>query len=279
MHPVELGARKFVDGQSRSANLDMGLSGKTALVTGGGRGLGAAIAKSLARERVRILLVSRGAESLEKTLSELPGDLEHAGISVDLSQPSALGLVVEWVDGLGAEIDVIINNVGGTLDVNEPLASWSQFQRVLDLNLGVAVEVNRLFIPGMRERGWGRICHVSSISALENQGPPSYCAAKAGLNAYIRSVGRYVAPDNVILTGIMPGAVFTEGGYWDIALRERPEHVQRYLSDRMAIGRFGTEGEIAEATTFLVSEQASFLVGSVLLADGGQGRVFQAGLS
>lgn len=259
--------------------MDMGLSGKTALVTGGGRGLGAAIAKSLARERVRILLVSRGAESLEETLTELPGDLEHAGISVDLSQPSALGLVAEWVDGLGAQIDVIINNVGGTLDVNDPLAQWSQFQRVLDLNLGVAVEINHLFIPGMRERGWGRICHVSSISALENQGPPSYCAAKAALNAYIRSVGRYVAPDNVILTGIMPGAVFTEGGYWDIALRERPEHVQRYLSDRMAIGRFGTEGEIAEATTFLVSEQASFLVGSVLLADGGQGRVFQAGLS
>jgi len=253
--------------------------GKTALVSGGGRGLGAAIAKTLAREQVRILLISRGSASLEETLNELPGGEQHAGLALDLSQPNALNRVVEWVSGLGAQIDVVINNVGGTLDVNDPLASWGQFQAVLDLNLGVAVELNRLFMPGMRERGWGRICHVSSISALENQGPPSYCSAKAALNAYIRSVGRYVASDNVILTGIMPGAVLTDGGYWDVASSERPEHVKRYLSERMAIKRFGTEHEIAEAASFLVSDQASFLVGSVLLADGGQGRVFQAGLS
>ena len=72
----------------------------------------------------------------------------------------------------------------------------------------------------------------------------------------------------------MPGAVLTEGGYWDEAQRNRPEHVSTYLKDRMAIQRFGTEEEISEAVAFLVSEHASFLVGSILLADGGQGRVF-----
>lgn len=255
--------------------MDLGIAGRTALITGAGRGLGGAIAGVLAREGVRTLLVSRGEEALEALARQLAGDQRHEAVSIDLAEPAAVERIRDWVDELGVNIDIVINNVGGTLDVDDPLASWGEFQRVLNLNLGVAVEVNRAFIPQMRNQRWGRICHVSSISALENQGPPSYCASKAALNAYIRSVGRFVSPENVILTGIMPGAVFTAGGYWDTASRERPEHVRRYLKERMAIRRFGTEREIAEAATFLVSDQASFLVGSILLADGGQGRVFQ----
>ena len=143
------------------------------------------------------------------------------------------------------------------------------------LNVEVALEINRAFIPRMRTSKWGRICHVSSISALENQGPPAYCAAKAALNAYVRSLGRYVSADNVILTSIMPGAVFTKDGYWDTASRERPGHVEKYLNERMAIRRFGRVEEISELVAFLCSEHSSFCVGSALLADGGQGRMFQ----
>ena len=126
----------------------------------------------------------------------------------------------------------------------------------------------------MIKKKWGRICHISSIAALENQGPPAYCAAKAALNAYVRSLARYVSPDNVILTSVMPGAVFTEGGYWDEASRNRPDHVKKYLDERMAIKRFGEISEITEAVTFLCSENASFCVGTSMLIDGGQGRVF-----
>jgi 3-oxoacyl-[acyl-carrier protein] reductase len=129
----------------------------------------------------------------------------------------------------------------------------------------------------MQNKQWGRICHISSISALENQGPPSYCAAKLALNAYVRSVGRYVSSDNVIMTSVLPGAVLSEGGYWDIASKERPDHVAKYLEDRMAIKRFGTVEEISKAVVFLCSEHASFCVGSSLLIDGGQGRVFHQG--
>ena len=144
----------------------------------------------------------------------------------------------------------------------------------MSLNVEVAIGINRVFIPEMQKRKWGRICHVSSISALENQGPPAYCAAKAALNAYVRSLGRYVSSDNVILTTVMPGAVFTKGGYWDIASQNRPEHVEKYLAERMAIHRFGTIEEISEVVTFLCSDLSSFCVGSCLLVDGGQGRVF-----
>jgi 3-oxoacyl-[acyl-carrier protein] reductase len=84
-----------------------------------------------------------------------------------------------------------------------------------------------------------------------------------------------VSSDNVIVTGVMPGAVLTQNGYWDDALRNRPDHVEKFLNERMASRRFGKEEEISELVAFMVSEQASFLVGSILLADGGQGRVFQ----
>lgn len=252
----------------------MGLSGRTALVTGAGRGLGARIAAVLASEGVTVLSVSRSEEHLRENHSLLSESGPHTYKALDLEKTEELATLFEWLENQRRSIDIVINNVGGTLSVDNPLAPVDDFMRVMWLNLGVAVEINRHLVKGMSERQWGRICHVSSISALENQGPPAYCAAKAATNAYVRSVGRYLAKDNVVVTGIMPGAVFTQGGYWDVASRERPDHVERFLSERMAIGRFGTELEIAEATAFLVSDAASFLVGSVLLADGGQGRSF-----
>ena len=126
----------------------------------------------------------------------------------------------------------------------------------------------------MIKKKWGRICHISSVAALENQGPPSYCSSKAALNAYIRSVARYVAKDNVILTSVMPGAILTKGGYWDLESKKNPKKVKKYLSERMAIKRFGKTSEISEIVKFLCSDLASFFVGSAVLVDGGQGRSF-----
>ena len=167
-----------------------------------------------------------------------------------------------------------MNNAGGNLNYTDPLKTSEGWRKVMRLNVEVAIEINEAFIPDMQEKKWGRICHISSIAALENQGPPSYCAAKAALNAYVRSLARYVSEDNVILTSVMPGAVFTDGGYWDIASKERPDHVERYLNERMAIKRFGKISEISEAVTFLCSDHAGFCVGTCMLIDGGQGRVF-----
>lgn len=256
--------------------MDLGLSGKTALVTGAGRGLGSRIAAVLASEGATILSVSRSGPHLEESHAALADSGPHAFVALDLEKPESLPLLFAWLDGQERNVDVVINNVGGTLDVSDPFATVDDFMDVMWINLGVAIAINRKLIPGMTARKWGRICHVSSISALENQGPPAYCAAKAATNAYVRSVGRYVAKDNVIVTGIMPGAVLTEGGYWDLASETRPDHVSSFLSERMAIQRFGTELEIADAVAFLVSDLSSFMVGSVLLADGGQGRSFTA---
>ena len=255
--------------------MNLGIKGKLALVTGAGRGLGEGICRTLAQEGARILATSRTASDLEQLVGELGGAVAgHRFLPLDIATSNGPNLLIEYVRQQNRQPDIIVNNVGGNLGFTDPLGPVDEWQQVMRLNVEVALEINRAFIPHMREAKWGRICHVSSISALENQGPPAYCAAKAALNAYVRSLGRFVCADNVILTSIMPGAIFTKDGYWDTALQERPDHVAKYLNERMAIRRFGRVEEISELVAFLCSEQASFCVGSALLADGGQGRSF-----
>ena len=197
----------------------------------------------------------------------------HSCYEIDLQSETDLPPFLDFVQN--EDFDIVVNNAGGNLGLTNPLDNFQSFRKVLDFNLGLAVDINARALPGMIKRKWGRITHISSISALENQGPPQYCAAKAALNAYIRSVGRYVAADGVVVTGVMPGAVMTAGGYWDEVMAQRPEHGKNFLNDRMAIKRFGDVKEISSIVNFLVSDSASFMPGSVVLADGGQGRTFQ----
>ena len=255
--------------------MDLGINNKLAVVTGAGRGLGEGICKTLASEGVKIIAASRNVKDLEKLIDELGGKKAgHSFISIDLSTNDGPSKLIKYVNQKSLHPNIIVNNVGGNLDYIDPLGPVDEWKKVMRINVEVALEINRSFIPNMQLKKWGRICHVSSISALENQGPPAYCAAKAALNAYVRSLGRYVSKDNVILTSIMPGAIFTKDGYWDLALQNRPDHVKNYLNDRMAIKRFGKVEEISNLVAFLCSDQASFCVGSALLADGGQGRSF-----
>jgi len=250
------------------------ISNKLVLVTGASRGIGEEICKSLAKEGARIVACSRNKKNLLKLISSLPNKRKHFLFDVDLSSESQLCDFIKEVKKKKIEPDIIVNNLGGNLGYTDPLGPLDEWKQVMSLNVEVAIEINRSFIPGMIKKKWGRICHISSISALENQGSPSYCASKAALNAYVRSLARYVAKHNVILTSVMPGAVFTKNGYWDNELKKNPKRVKKYLLERMAIQRFGKTGEISEIVKFLCSDLASFFVGSAILIDGGQGRSF-----
>ena len=256
--------------------MELGITGKKALVTGSGRGLGRAIAESLAREGAKVSVVSRTDSDIESLLHSVGGtDAGHWGMSFDLAPEGAPEqLVNELQKAEFWPVDIVVHNLGGTLDITDPFCTIADWRKIWRFNMEVALELNLLLLPEMKQRRWGRIVHISSIAATENQGPVPYCSIKAALTAYTRSMGRVVAPDGIIVTAVLPGAVFTEGGYWDDASRERPEHVQKYLSERMAIHRFGTPEEISNAVAFLCSEHASFFVGSVVPIDGGQGRSF-----
>jgi len=257
--------------------MDYGIKGKRALVTGAGRGIGKAIALSLSREGAQVAVLSRTESELKEVVKEMGSESSgHSFIVSDLTGKDEPGRVLSELEKNFGEPDILVNNLGGTLGITDPFCSLEDWRKVYRMNLEVAIELSGLAIPHMRKKKWGRIVNISSISALENHGPVTYCVAKAGLIAYTRSMGRILAADGVVMSTVLPGAIFTENGYWDMASRERPEHVEKYLRDRMAIKRFGKPDEVSDVVTFLCSEKPSFFVGSSIVVDGGQGRSFFA---
>jgi len=254
--------------------MDLGLKNKRALVTGAGRGLGRAIAISLAAEGAKVVATSRTAADLDELLETIGGTKAgHLGIALDIVPDGAPeNLVKRAKDGGFDVFDIVVHNVGGTLDIKDPFCSIEDWRAVYRFNFEIAAELNAMLVPAMQAQKWGRVVHISSIAGMENQGPVTYCSMKAALTAYTRSFGGVVAPDGVVVSAILPGAVFTEGGYWDETSKNNPEHVEKYLSERQRIGRFGRPEEIGNYVAFLCSELASFSTGSIVPIDGGQGR-------
>ena len=255
--------------------MDLGITGKRALVTGAGRGLGRSIALNLAAEGAKVAVASRTQSDIESLVDEMGGESAgHHGVVSDLVRDEGpTELISDLTDGFG-EVDIVVHNLGGTMDITDPYCSVEDWRKIWRFNLEVAVELNGALLPPMQKNGWGRVVHISSIAAMENHGPVPYCSIKAALTAYTRSMGRVVAPDGIAMTAVLPGAVFTEGGYWEETLQNRPEHVEKYLEERMAIRRFGVPDEIGRVVAFLCSEDASFCIGSIVPVDGGQGRGF-----
>jgi len=254
--------------------MDLGIKGKKALITGAGRGLGNAIATCLIQEGVRVAIVARTEENIQSFIQK--NGKEHVGLIYDLIPEGNPTKMIEELKEKFGYPDIVVHNVGGTLDITNPFCSLEEWRTIYRFNLEIAIEINLLLIPYMQKQKWGRIVHTSSIAALENQGTVPYCSIKAALTAYTRSIGRFVSSDGINISAVLPGAIFTEGGYWDKTSKERPEHVEKYLMERMAIKRFGTPDEIGKFVTLLCSNHASFVVGSTFLIDGGQGRCFSS---
>ena len=254
--------------------MDLGIKGKRALVTAAGRGIGRAIALCLAREGVRVAVAARTASDVKAVVDEMGGENKgHLGQVIDLAQGGGPQQAVDYLKQKNfGTVDILINNVGGTVNITDPFCSMDDWKKVFRVNFDVAVELNRLLVPPMQEQKWGRVVQISSISSMENQGPVTYCAAKAALTAYTRSFGGVVASGGVVVSAVLPGAVFTENGYWDEAQKKKPDHVRKFLEERQRIGRFGKTEEIANLVVYLSSALASFNTGSIIPVDGGQGR-------
>ena len=250
--------------------MQLGIAGKRALVTGASRGLGRAIALSLAREGATVAVVSRTASALKSLVTEMGGSSAgHYALSTDLMPEGAPTRVLEEVKAQFGHLDIVVHNLGGTLNIKDVLCTVEEWRRVWRFNLEVAVEMNRLIVPAMQAQKWGRSVHISSMAAVRARGSIPYSTVKAALNAYVRGLGYAVAADGVIVTAAMPGAFWSEGGHWDTFSRENPKEAQRYLSERIAMKRFATPEEISDFVTFLCSERASFFAGAVLPIDGG----------
>lgn len=249
--------------------VDLGIANKRVLITGASRGLGLAVARAFAAEGARLSLVARDEQRLAELVAELGGDgLEHDFVSADLMVPGAPTRVGKQVLRSGP-VEIVVHNVGGTLQVRNPLSPAEDWLRVWQYNVGIAIELNRVIVPPMQERRWGRVIHISSTAGDELRGSAPYAVSKAYLNAYTKTLGRALAPDGVVVSAVLPGAFIAPGNHWDFRSRENPEMVKDFLRHHAAIGRLGTPEDIAPFALFMASEQAVFANASLVPVSGG----------
>jgi NAD(P)-dependent dehydrogenase (short-subunit alcohol dehydrogenase family) len=257
--------------------MELGIQGKLALVTGGATGIGKAIALELAREGAKVFVTSRKAERIQATLKELNAiSTGHDGLTVNITDDNAPTELVKTIHQKHGELDIVVNNVGDTLGILDPLCSLDDWSRLFRLILGVAIEINNATIPAMKAKGWGRIVNVTAGAGMENSGPVPYSSLKAAFTAYSRSMGRVLALENtgIVMSAVLPGVVLTEEGHWSEILKTRPEHAEKYLHDRTVLRRFGRPDEISPMVALLCSNLASFCIGSIVPVEGGQARHF-----
>lgn len=255
--------------------MDLGLSGKRALITGGSRGIGREIARCLLREGARVFLAARGGETLEETKKELSALGEvHAG-AFDVSQrEGAVAAVKAAIAALGG-LELLVNNVGGSLGSGSfDAATAEQWAQVLDANLSSAVWCSQAAVEHMKGAGGGAIVHVNSICGLEYCSSAPYTAAKAALTGLTKEMGIDLAKHNIRVNGIAPGSVMFPGGSWERRAKTKPEQIAHMLKYDLPFGRFGKPEEIAEVVTFVASAKASWMTGTTVAVDGGQGRAF-----
>jgi 3-oxoacyl-[acyl-carrier protein] reductase len=240
--------------------MDLGLAGKTALVTGASAGIGRGIAKALAAEGVRLAVTARRRDRLEElaldagaTLTVIEADFMREGAPQQIADAA--------VKGLG-RVDILVNNAGGSrafkLDASE-----QQWDEALTLNFTRQRQLAHALLPGMIERRWGRIVNITGKS--EPEGINGAFAAKAAMHAWAKGLSREVGKFGITVNSIPPGRILSE----QILRNYTPEYRQWQAEHEIPMGRYGEPEDIAALVCFLASPQASYITGAVIPVDGG----------
>lgn len=257
--------------------MDTGLNGKIALVAAASKGLGRAIADAFAAEGASLAICARDAEGLEgarKSIERIAKAPVHA-VAADLSRTEGIERVVRTTLERFGRVDVLVTNAGGPPVGTFESLEWSAWQSAVELTLRSAVELTRAVLPGMRERGWGRVLHITSLAVKQPiDGLMLSTSIRAAVTGFSRTLANEVAADGVTVNTILPGFMNTERVVelnQATAAREGVpvEQVDRRFREQIPMRRIGEPHELAALATFLASERASYITGQSIAVDGG----------
>jgi 3-oxoacyl-[acyl-carrier protein] reductase len=238
------------------------LSGRTALVTGGTRGIGREIAATLAAAGARVAVMGRDAARAQEAAEAIGGGA--CGFGADIASTTDVARVVDEVEQAFGSLDILVNNAGVTRDNILLRLKDEDWDAVLDTNLRGAFAAIRAATRGMMKRRWGRIINISSVvGIMGNKGQANYAASKAGLIGLTKSVAKELASRNILANAIAPGFIET-----DMTAAMTPEARQE-LGAQIPLGRLGAPADIAGLVTFLASDHAAYITGQVFVVDGG----------
>jgi 3-oxoacyl-[acyl-carrier protein] reductase len=238
------------------------LTGRTALVTGSTRGIGRAIAETLAGAGARVAVVGRDAAKAQEAAAAVSNGAQ--GFGADVGEPKSVVALVEAVEAAFGQIDILVNNAGLTRDNILFRIKDEDWDTVLDANLRGAFIAIRAASRGMMKRRWGRIINIASIVGITgNKGQANYAASKAGLIGLTKSVAKELGSRNILVNAVAPGFIET-----DMTAAMTPE-ARAGLSGQIPLERLGTPQDIAGMVAFLASDHAAYITGQTLVVDGG----------
>ena len=243
----------------------LSLEGRVALVTGAGRGIGKAVAQTLAAAGAQVAALSR----TEANAQEVAHAIETAGgralaFGGDVADPSTVETVIEQTLKHWERLDIVVNNAGITRDTLLLRMKDEDWDAVLQTNLKGAFLCSRAALKPMMRQRWGRIVNISSVVGLTgNAGQANYAASKAALIAFTKSVALEMGSRGITCNAVAPGLVETD------MTQAMPPQAREYALQRIPVGRFGTPEDIAYGVLFLCSEYAAYITGQVFVIDGG----------
>ena len=244
----------------------MELDGKTALVTGGGRGIGRGIVDRFLEEGAQVAIVQR--RSLDDALAAHP---RVAHVTADLSDPSAIATAVEQVVERFGGIDVLVNNAGIMFERSISEIRLDEWDLMMAVNLRTPLFLAQAVVPSMRERGGGSIVTIGSIEGIAaNPQHAAYCASKAGVHGLTRAMAVDLGPDGIRCNAIAPGWIASDLSETYLEAQPDPGAARDALNRLHPVGRVGRPTDVGDLAVYLASDRSSFMTGEVVVLDGGR---------